>query len=51
MEIKNKLTVTGGEAGGEEWGKEGEGANKGTQMEDSLAWTMGGLTVGVGEMG
>ena len=36
---------TGG--GGGSQGKEGEGANRGTQRADSWAWTMGGLTVGV----
>ena len=39
---KNKLTVTREDRGGEYWGKEGEGASKGTRIEDvSWAWIMG----------
>ena len=36
----NKLTVSRGETGGGQQGKEGEGASKGTRIEDSQAQTI-----------
>ena len=42
MKIKNKLTVTRGEEGGEYWGKEGEGSIQVMCMKDPWTKTMGG---------
>ena len=47
MEIKNKITVTRGEWGGDTRGKKGKG--QGTCMKDPWTWTTGwGWTVGAG---
>ena len=52
MEIKNKQTVTRGEGGGGQWGKEGEGSSQGACIKDPWTWTMGcGLTIGAGGKG
>ena len=42
MEIKNKLTVTRGEEGGEYQGKEGKGSSQGAFIKDPWAKTMKG---------
>ena len=43
MEIKNKLTVTRGEGGGDQQGKEGEGSSQETCIKDPRTETMGGM--------
>ena len=40
LEIKSKRRVTRREGGRGSWGKEGEGASKGTQIEASWAQTL-----------
>ena len=41
MEIKNKLTVTRGEGGGDQQGKEGEGSSQETCIKDPWTKTTG----------
>ena len=51
MEVKNKLTVTRGEVGGNNGGKQGKGHQE-TCIKDPWTWTTGwGLTVGAGQVG
>ena len=42
MEIKNKLTATRGPDGGVQGGKEGEGSNQQTGINDPWTWTTEG---------
>ena len=54
MEIKNKLTVTRGEEGGKQWGKEGKGSSKSMYKRPMCKTKEGqdwGQEVGVGGVG